>query len=58
MVNMNSDICGSRECEPVVGNVLVYLDFHHMTNAFGQTLAPFLGPKRLSGSPALRSATS
>jgi peptidoglycan/LPS O-acetylase OafA/YrhL len=54
MIDMNSDICGPQTCEPVVGNVLVYLDYHHMTSAFGQTLAPFLAPKLLAASPTLR----
>ena len=56
VVNMNSLICGPRQCQPVVGNVLVYFDYHHMTGAYGQTLAPFLLPRLEEASAAVRTA--
>ena len=46
VIDMNSLICGPSKCEPVVGNVFVYFDSHHMTASYGQTLAPYLA-KRL-----------
>jgi peptidoglycan/LPS O-acetylase OafA/YrhL len=42
VINMNTLICAPDNCPPVVGNVLVYLDSHHLTQAYAQTLAPFL----------------
>ncbi len=46
VIDMNSLICGPSKCEPVVGNVLVYFDSHHMTASYSQTLTPYLA-KRL-----------
>ena len=42
VIDMNSLICNPSECEPVVGNVFVYFDSHHMTASYGQTLTPYL----------------
>jgi peptidoglycan/LPS O-acetylase OafA/YrhL len=42
VVDMNDLICGPRECQPVVGNVLVFMDQHHLTPQYSQSLAPFL----------------
>ena len=53
VVNMNNFICGPRECKPVVGNVLVYLDGRHLTAAFGQTLTKYLEPRLLKAAPQL-----
>jgi len=53
LVDMNSFICGPRQCDPVVGNVRVYLDEHHLTAAYSQTLAPYLKMRLRSVSPAL-----
>jgi hypothetical protein len=56
VINMNSLICTPTECPAVVGNVLVYFDFHHMTEAYSQTLTPYLQAKLLAVSPTLRAA--
>jgi hypothetical protein len=48
VVDMNDLICGPRECAPVVGNVLVYMDQHHLTPQYSQTLAPFLRERLLA----------
>jgi hypothetical protein len=40
----------------VVGNVLIYFDSHHMTQAYGSTLAPFLKAKLLPALATVRSA--
>jgi peptidoglycan/LPS O-acetylase OafA/YrhL len=53
VVNMDNFICGPRECRPVVGNVLVYLDGRHLTAAFGQTLTKYLEPRLLKAAPLL-----
>jgi peptidoglycan/LPS O-acetylase OafA/YrhL len=55
VIDMNSLICGPVQCSPVVGNVLVYMDSHHLTESYGTTLAPFLEQRLLATSPVLRS---
>jgi hypothetical protein len=42
LIDMNSLICGPVECRPVVGNVVVYRDSHHLTSTYSRSLAPFL----------------
>jgi peptidoglycan/LPS O-acetylase OafA/YrhL len=42
IVDANSLICGPRVCAPVVGNVLVYGDRHHLTGPYSKSTAPFL----------------
>ena len=42
---MNSLICGPALCPAVVGNVLVYMDSHHLTQSYAETLAPYLRGK-------------
>jgi hypothetical protein len=36
------EICGPANCRPLVGNVLVYRDKHHLTSAYALTTAPRL----------------
>jgi hypothetical protein len=45
--------CRARECNPVIGNVLVYRDSHHLTRAYAQTLAEPLQRALLAVSPQL-----
>jgi peptidoglycan/LPS O-acetylase OafA/YrhL len=54
VVNLDSLICGPQDCDPVVGNVLVYFDSHHLTSAYVQTMAPFVRQRLLAASPELR----
>jgi peptidoglycan/LPS O-acetylase OafA/YrhL len=42
LIDMNSLICGRVKCQPVVGNVLVYQDNHHLTSTYTLTIAPYL----------------
>ena len=42
VVNANSLICGPKTCAPVVGNVLVFGDRHHLTGPYSTSTAPFL----------------
>jgi peptidoglycan/LPS O-acetylase OafA/YrhL len=44
VVNANSLICGPKVCAPVVGNVLVFGDRHHLTGPYSKSTAPFLEP--------------
>jgi peptidoglycan/LPS O-acetylase OafA/YrhL len=53
VINMDNFICGPRECQPVVGNVLVYLDGRHLTATFGRTLTKYLEPRLLKAAPEL-----
>lgn len=39
LVDMTDYICGAEMCEPVVGNVFVWRDTHHMTATYSATLA-------------------
>ena len=45
LVDMNDYICGPDLCEPVVGNVFVWRDSHHLTATYAQTLATPLEKK-------------
>ena len=53
VIDMNKFICGPQECDPVVGNVLVYLDGRHLTAAFDLTLTKYLQPRLLKAAPQL-----
>jgi peptidoglycan/LPS O-acetylase OafA/YrhL len=53
VVDMNNFICGPQECEPIIGNVLVYLDGRHLTATYGQTLTKYLEPRLLKAAPQL-----
>jgi hypothetical protein len=44
-IYMNSLICEPTTCTAVVGNVLVYFDSHHLTQAYALSLAPYLSAK-------------
>jgi hypothetical protein len=35
-------VCPAATCPPVIGNVLVYRDNHHLTAEYSRSLAPFL----------------
>ena len=53
LINMDSLICGPDTCPPVVGNVLVYQDSHHLTSAYALTTAPYLERRLLRVSKTL-----
>lgn len=42
LVDMTGNFCDDRLCYPVVGNVLVYRDSHHLTDDYALLLAPRL----------------
>ena len=42
VIDMNDLICSPTWCSPIVGNVLVYRDTHHVTSTYTGTLAAFL----------------
>lgn len=39
-IDLTDRFCDEKWCYPVVGNVLVYFDEHHMTESFGRSLGP------------------
>lgn len=40
--DLSDYFCNEDTCEPVIGNVLVYRDQHHLTTLYSQTLGPAL----------------
>ena len=42
LAHMTDYICHEDRCEPLVGNILVYRDQHHLTATYAKTLAPYL----------------
>jgi peptidoglycan/LPS O-acetylase OafA/YrhL len=53
LIDMDSLICGPVNCPPVVGNVLVYQDNHHLTSTYALTTAPYLEKRLLKVSKTL-----
>lgn len=48
VVDMNDLVCGPQTCPLTAGNVLIYFDGHHFTQAYSQTLAPYLEQRLLA----------
>jgi hypothetical protein len=53
VIDMNGLICDPRMCAPVVGNVLVYQDGHHLTSNYSLTTAPYLEQRLLTADKSL-----
>ncbi|MDI1464328.1 acyltransferase family protein [Catellatospora sp. KI3] len=43
LIDVNQAICPSDPCAPIIGDVLVYRDTHHLTATYASTLVPLLG---------------
>jgi peptidoglycan/LPS O-acetylase OafA/YrhL len=56
LINMNPLICGPVSCAPVIGNVLVYQDSHHLTSTYALTTAPYLEARLLKVSKTIAEA--
>ena len=56
LINMNPLICGPVSCPPVIGNVLVYQDSHHLTSTYALTTAPYLERRLLKVSKTIAGA--
>jgi peptidoglycan/LPS O-acetylase OafA/YrhL len=56
LIDMNPLICGPVNCRPVIGNVLVYQDSHHLTSTYALTTAPYLEARLLKVSKTLAAA--
>jgi hypothetical protein len=57
VIDMNRLICGPQMCAPVVGNVLVYSDNHHLTSYYALTTAPYLEKQLLDADEILATRT-
>jgi hypothetical protein len=57
VVDANSLICAPLVCAPVVGNVLVYSDRHHLTWPYSKSTAPFLERLLLKANSVLAGGT-
>jgi hypothetical protein len=44
---MTDLLCPDRMCAPVLGNVVVYRDAHHLTRSYTLSLAPYLEERLL-----------
>jgi peptidoglycan/LPS O-acetylase OafA/YrhL len=56
LINMNPLICGPVSCPPVIGNVLVYQDSHHLTSTYALTTAPYLEARLREASKTIAEA--
>ncbi|TCI97373.1 acyltransferase family protein [Aeromicrobium sp. IC_218] len=45
LVDMNGWVCPGEQCAPIIGDVLVYYDTHHVTATYTKTMRPFLEPQ-------------
>lgn len=57
VVDANSLICAPLVCAPVVGNVLVYSDRHHLTWPYSKSTAPFIERLLLKANSILAGGT-
>ena len=55
LLDLTNLICATHTCRPIVGNVLVYRDVHHLTTTYTLTIAPYL-ERMLLRAPALAAA--
>ncbi|SEB44895.1 Peptidoglycan/LPS O-acetylase OafA/YrhL, contains acyltransferase and SGNH-hydrolase domains [Nocardioides exalbidus] len=46
-VDLNRHICTDTTCPAVVGGIITYADFNHLSATFSRTLAPYLGAAML-----------
>ncbi|MBV6492771.1 MAG: hypothetical protein LDLANPLL_00772 [Turneriella sp.] len=42
LIDLSNYFCDAEFCYSVIGNILVYRDYHHITDVYGKTLAPYL----------------
>ena len=52
-IDLNDHLCGPKWCKPVVGNIVVYIDSHHVTRTYSRTAGVYL-VKKLEKLDALR----
>ena len=56
LIDMNPLICDPVRCPPIIGNVLVYQDSHHLTSTYALTTAPYLERSLLKVSKTIAAA--
>jgi hypothetical protein len=42
VIGINHLMCSEILCPPVIGGVIVYVDYNHLTATFSRSLAPYL----------------
>ncbi|MDZ5660154.1 acyltransferase family protein [Nocardioides sp. S-58] len=47
-VDLNDHICTDTRCPAILGGIITYADFNHLSATFSRTLAPYLGPAMLA----------
>ena len=57
LMDLNSLICEPTSCPPIIGNVVVYRDTHHLTQTYITSLAPYF-MRKLLATKAVRAALS
>ena len=53
LVDMDNLICGAKTCQPIIGNVELYRDQHHLTLTYTRTMLKYF-KARLLGTPTMR----
>ena len=53
ILDMTDAICAKDTCGPVVGNLIVYRDRHHLTATYARALAPYLEKALVKSFPGL-----
>lgn len=43
LVDLSDEFCDNKRCYAVVGNVIVYRDYSHLSKEYSTLLAPYLG---------------
>lgn len=53
LIDLLDHVCGPEYCDPVVGNVVVYRDQHHLSTMYAESLAPILDDALRESAPYL-----
>lgn len=53
VIDMNDAICAKDVCSPVVGNIIAFRDWHHLTATYSKMLAPYLEQAIVDAYPGL-----
>jgi hypothetical protein len=53
VIDMNDLLCADDTCGPVVGNLVVFRDKHHLTKTYAVALAPYLEARITQAAPGL-----
>lgn len=53
MIDLTDTMCTAVRCPPVIGNILVWRDKHHLTASYARTIAPLLAQRLAARVPGL-----